>query len=93
MPINSAWDSNTVVETRAVFLLQLYQFITFWWISSNFTNVIYKSNIDFYKDEFLKLVNLPYGYNQVSRLKLAQNYTPENWNKLSSEEDEQFFRI
>lgn len=43
--------------------------------------------LDFYKDEFLKMINLPYGYNQKTRIKIIQGYNAEKWQKEKENED------
>jgi hypothetical protein len=49
-------------------------------------------NLDFYKEEFLKLINLPYGLSQFSRLKKLQgNYERQKKNADNSENSEVFF--
>lgn len=48
-------------------------------------------NLDFYKDEFLKLINLPYGHNQRTRMKLHQDYTADSWAFDKAGEDEELF--
>lgn len=55
----------------------------------------YLNNLDFYKDEFLKLINLPYGLNQSSRMKKLQGYDGHNWKRasMSSDDAETFFEI
>lgn len=58
----------------------------------NFLTSFLKFYEYFYKDQFLKLINLPYGYNQLTRLKVLQGYDSDNWvrNQDSSMNDQIF---
>lgn len=65
IPFNNNFGIQTSVISIHTFLANFLKFY----------ECTYFFNLDFYKDEFLKLINLPYGYNQRTRLKILQNYS------------------